>query len=429
MRLIVNMAAMVGAVWVLWMAYTLVAPEREDELPSNLVGQPLESVSGIVDVIAQYFGVPVSTNSQVEPLFNGDQFFPPMLEAIHSAEDSIDFLTFIYWTGDIADEFAEALAEAAKRGVTVRVILDGFGSFDIKDGLVQLMQSAGVEVAWYHPLQWYDIRRLNKRTHRKTLIIDREIGFTGGAGIAAEWTGTASKASEWRDNHFRITGSAVQDLETAFAQNWLSASGEMLVYEQEIDSSLSPPDEQTPTERLLTLSTSPQDGISSIALVYWTAITSATQRVDISTPYFLPDLSLKQTMIDAANNGLDIRLLLPGEHNDSVLIRTASVAYYKELLEAGVRIFEFQTSMMHTKLMLLDDDVSIFGSANFDNRSFSLNSETILISDSQPLFQQLHDKFEKDLEEATEITLESDVLPSGIDWLLSQAALLLREQL
>ena len=429
MRLIVNIFAIVGAVWILWLSYTLVAPEQEDQLPSVLVGQPLESASGIVDVIAQYFGVPISTNSQVEPLFNGDQFFPSMLEAIHSAKDSIDFLTFIYWSGDIASEFAEALAEAAQRGVKVRVILDGYGSYEIEDSLVASMRSAGVEVAWYHPLQWYDVRRLNKRTHRKILVVDGEVGFTGGAGIAYEWTGTASNPSEWRDNHFKISGSTVKHLETAFTENWLSASGEMLVPEPGIDSSLTLQNQQIATERLLTLSTSPHDGISSIALVYWTAIMGAKRRVDISTPYFLPDLSLKQAMMDAASNGLDIRLLVPGEHNDSTLIRTASVAYYKELLEAGVRIFEFQTTMMHVKLMLLDDEVSIFGSSNFDNRSFSLNNETILIADSKPLFQQLHDQFEKDLEQAIEITLESDVLPRGIDWFLSHAALLLREQL
>ena len=429
MRLIVKLAATVGAVWILWSSYTLVAPEREDQLPSVLVGQPLEPVSGIVDVIAQYFGVPIATDSHVEPLFNGNQFFPPMLEAIRSAKDSIEFLTFIYWSGDIAHEFAESLAEAAQRGVVVRVILDGYGSYEIEDGLVALMQSAGVEVAWYHPLQWYDVRRLNKRTHRKILVVDREVGFTGGAGIAAEWTGTASNPSEWRDNHFKISGSAVQYLISAFVEDWLSATGQMLVPELKIRSSQTPLNEQTPTDRLLTLSTSPQDGISPIALVYWTAIESARRRLDISTPYFLPDLSLKQAMIDAASDGLEIRLMVPSEHNDSTLIRTASVAYYKELLEAGVRIFEFQTTMMHTKLMLLDNEVSIFGSSNFDNRSFSLNNETIMIADSKPLFQQLHDQFEKDLEQATEITLQSEVLPRGIDWLLSNAALLLREQL
>ena len=429
MRLIRNLAAVVGAVWILWLGYTLAAPEQEDQLPSVLAGEPLESVSAIIDVVAQHFNVPVSTNSQVEPLFNGDQFFPPMLEAIHSAKHSIDFLTFIYWEGDIADKFAEALSEAAQRGVAVRVILDGYGSYEIKDGLVASMQSAGIEVAWFHPLQWYDVRRLNNRTHRKIMVIDGEVAFTGGAGIASEWTGTASDPSQWRDNHFRITGSAVQNLESAFTDNWLSAAGELVVPEVETDSFHAVRDEQESTDRLVTLSTAPRQGMSPIALVYWTAIKGASQRVDISTPYFLPDPSLKQTIMDAAGSGLEIRLLVPGDHNDSVLIRTASVAYYKELLEAGVRIFEFQTTMMHTKLMLLDDEVSIFGSSNFDNRSFSLNNETILIADSKPLFQQLHDQFEKDLEQAKEITLESDVLPSGIDWLLSHAALILREQL
>lgn len=425
----VSLFAGIGLVWVLWLGYALVAPEPEDELPQELVGNSLDSVSGIIDLLARHMGVPVSTGNRIEPLINGKEIFPAMLNAIEQAEHSIRFLTYVYWTGDIAEEFADALAAAAERGVTVRVIIDAYGGLRMDEALVDRMQASGVEVAWYHPFKWYNLRRLNNRTHRKVLVVDGGSGFVGGVGIAKEWTGDARDEDEWRDNHFAVSGSGVAYLDGAFAENWLNATGEMLISPEETTQALPNQSSVMETTRLLILPTSPSGNTSPIALTYWAALKSARRQVDISTPYFLPDPSLIETLEQVVKAGLVVRLLVPGELNDSPLLRMASLTTYERLLKAGVRIYEFQPSMMHTKLLLLDDSISIIGSANFDNRSFELNDEITLVADDKELVSRLRSSFDADLERSTEITLDSQVLPRGIDWLKAHSALMLREQL
>ncbi|MEO6361685.1 MAG: phospholipase D-like domain-containing protein [Caldimonas sp.] len=323
--------------------------------------------------LSHLLGPPVLAGNRAAVLLNGDAIFPPMLAAIRSAKQSITFETYIYWSGDIGKEFADALIERARAGVATHVLLDWLGSVKMDEKLLQEMKDAGVQVQRYHPPHWSHLSRLNNRTHRKLLVVDGRVGFTGGVGIAPSWTGNAQDPEHWRDTHFKVEGPVVGQMQAVFLDNWIKASGDVL-YGAKYFPQLAP----AGSVRAQMFSSSPSGGAESMQLMYLLAITAAARTIDLSAAYFVPDeLSLK-ALEQALKRGVRLRIVVPGEHIDSDVVRLASRAKWGPLLAAGATIAEYRPTMYHCKVMIVDGLLVSVGSTNFDNRSFRLNDEATL---------------------------------------------------
>jgi cardiolipin synthase len=313
---------------------------------------------------------PFVAGNKIDILLNGDQFYPAMLAAIEQAQKSITIEAYIYWAGQIGSRFAEALANKARSGVPVKILLDAVGSASISDDLLNVMQSGGCQVEWYRPVRWYNINRFNHRTHRKSLTIDGRIGFTGGAGIADHWLGNAEDPDHWRDTQVRMEGPAVTALQTGFARNWLETTGELISGVEYY-----PPPEPAGPLAIQSILSSPETGSSTLRIMYYLSIVSARKSIYIANPYFIPTDQAIEILIAAKRRGVDVKIMLSGEHNDSITARNNSTRLYGRLLEAGIEIYEYNRTMMHHKYMVCDDVWSTIGTANFDNRSFALNDE------------------------------------------------------
>ncbi|WP_418321206.1 phospholipase D-like domain-containing protein [Piscinibacter sakaiensis] len=318
-------------------------------------------------------GPPFITGNRVETLLNGDQIFPSMLAAIRQARSTITFETFIYWSGDIGKEFAEALIERSSNGVQVHVLLDWIGSSKMEDDVLDRMKKAGIEVNKFHPPHWSHLSRMNNRTHRKLLVVDGTVAFTGGVGIAPEWTGNAQDPAHWRDTHFRVEGPVVAQMQAVFLDNWVKVTGEVLNGKTFFPDL--PPVGDSPAQMF---SSSPSGGSESMQLMYLMAITAAKQSIDISAAYFVPDELMSQALVDAMKRGVKLRIVVPGEHIDSDTVRVASRGSWGPLLQAGATIAEYKPTMYHCKVMIVDRLLVSVGSTNFDNRSFRLNDEATL---------------------------------------------------
>jgi cardiolipin synthase len=347
-------------------------------------------------------GSSVQTGHWVQTLVNGNEIFPAMLEAIQGARNTVNLETYIYWSGDIADRFAEALSRKAKEGVRCHVLIDGIGGLKMRPELIETMKSAGVDVHIFRPVQWYTLDRVNNRTHRKVLVVDGRIGFTGGVGIADEWNGDARTPKEWRDNHYRVEGPAVAGLQSAFVENWLEATNEVLVGPDYF-----PQIEPTGKMAVQTVKSSSFSGSENVHLMLMLALAGATDHVRIAMAYFVPDEVSTAQLIEARHRGVDVDVMLPGEHIDSAAARSASRYHWGPLLEAGVRIWEFEPTMFHVKYVVVDDIWTTVGSANFDERAFSLNDEAN-ISVLDRGFAKTHiDMFERDRVRSREVTLDT----------------------
>ena len=318
-------------------------------------------------------GPPFLQGTKTRALLNGDEIFPPMLAAIRDAKVSISFETYIYWSGDIGREFASALAERARQGVKVHVLLDWVGSAKMDDSLVAEMAQAGVKVRRFHPPHWSHLGRLNNRTHRKLLVVDGRVGFTGGVGVAPQWTGRAQNPAHWRDTHFEVEGPVVAQMQSVFIDNWIKVTGEVL-HGADYFPVLAP----AGSEAAQMFSSSPSGGSESMQLMYLLAVTAATRSIDLSAAYFVPDPLTLQALVDALKRGVKLRIVVPGKHIDSDAVRAASRATWGPLLSAGATIAEYAPTMYHCKLMIVDGLLTSVGSTNFDNRSFRLNDEATL---------------------------------------------------
>jgi len=318
-------------------------------------------------------GPPFLQGTQARALLNGDEIFPPMLAAIRAAKVSITFETYIYWSGDIGRAFAGALAERARKGVKVHVLLDWVGSAKMDDSLVAEMAKAGVQVKRFHPPHWSHLGRLNNRTHRKLLVIDGRVGFTGGVGVAPQWTGRAQDPAHWRDTHFEVKGPVVAQMQSVFIDNWIKVTGDVL-HGPMYFPALAP---AGPAAAQM-FSSSPSGGSESMQLMYLLAVTAATRSIDLSAAYFVPDALTLQALVDALKRGVRLRIVVPGKHIDSDAVRGASRATWGPLLRAGATIAEYEPTMYHCKLMIVDGLLTSVGSTNFDNRSFRLNDEATL---------------------------------------------------
>jgi cardiolipin synthase A/B len=344
-------------------------------------------------------GAPITVGNDLELLINGDAIFPAFLDTIAGARRSVNLLTFVYWRGDIAHEIAGVLIERARAGVAVNVLLDAFGTAKMEPRLVRDMREAGVTVARFRPPKPYAIRRLNNRTHRKVLVADGEVGMIGGVGIAEEWTGDAQDPDHWRDTHVRVRGPIVRGLQGAFAENWLEATGDVLVGPDYL-----PPLQATDgSGPMQVVRSSAGVGDTNVEALYFLAIACARESLDLTAAYFAPRPAFVEALADAARRGVAVRILVPGPYIDKQFVRVAGRAVYQKLHEAGARIWEYGPTMLHAKTMTVDGEWSSVGSVNFDNRSFQLHDESTLCVQSREFAARLTEQFEQDLTVSEEI--------------------------
>ncbi len=351
--------------------------------------------------IAGSTGAPFVAGNRLDILNNGDEFFPAMLAEIRGADVSITIEAYIYWAGEIGLEFARALSDRARAGVRVKILLDAIGSSDIGDDIVRQLEDAGCQIAWYNPIRWYTLGRFNHRTHRKSLIIDGRVAFTGGAGIADSWLGHAQDAEHWRDIQIRLEGPAVTPLQTGFAQNWLETTRELVSGPTYYPVHL-------PAGQLsaLTLISSPVTGASTARILYYLSIVSARKSIWIANPYFVPDPAAMDTLIDAKKRGVDVRIMVSGERNENWLSRHNAVRLYGRLLEAGVEILEYDKTLLHHKTMVVDGVWATIGTTNFDSRSFAHNEENNVCFYDAQVAARLSAIFEEDVAHCRRLALD-----------------------
>ncbi len=345
-------------------------------------------------------GPPVLAGNRVQALQNGSEIFPAMLTAIRGAQRTISFESYIYWSGAIGASFAQALSDRARAGVRVHVLLDWVGSQKIEKELLDEMRAAGVQILMYHPLSWYQLARVNNRTHRKLLVVDGRIGFTGGVGIADKWDGNAQDADHWRDSHYRVEGPVVAQMQATFLDNWTKVSGELLHGAEYL-----PPiaeDGQMPAQMF---SSSPDGGADSMQLMYLLVTTAAAKTIDLASAYFVPDDLTSAALVDAMRRGVRFRLIVPGPIIDSDIVRRASRSTWGPLLAAGAEIREYQPTMFHCKVLIVDGLLVSVGSTNFDPRSFRLNDEANLNVYDAAFAAVQTAVFERDFAQSRPVTL------------------------
>jgi cardiolipin synthase len=369
----------------------------------------IESLYSVADpqfarTMGNLLGPPLEGGNSVVTLVNGDRIFPAMLEAIRAAKKTITFETYVYWSGDVGAAFTEALSEKAQQGVKVHAIIDPIGSDRIDHKYLQTMKDAGVEYVLYHGLRWYDLsstQRLNNRTHRKLLVVDGEVGFTGGVGIADEWKGDAQDDKHWRDTHYMLRGPAVAQLQAAFVDNWMETTGRVLHGEDYF-----PKLDQPGPLFAQVFKSSSSGGSESMELMYLLSIAAAQKNIRLASAYFVPDKLTTQALVDARKRGVVVQIIVPGPKIDMKVVRGASRARWGELLKAGVELYEYMPTMYHVKQMIVDDAWVSIGSANLDNRSFRLNDEANLnVLDGAFAAEQIK-VFDADLLKCRRITYE-----------------------
>jgi cardiolipin synthase A/B len=350
-------------------------------------------------------GAPPTEGNRVDVLRNGVEIFPAMLSAIEGARHTVDIVTFVYWRGSIARRFADALADAAERGCRVRVLLDAVGARKLDDELIEKMQAAGCDVRWFRPLVdggVPEIGTANHRTHRKILVCDSSVAFTGGVGIADEWDGDARNADEWRDTHVRIEGPAVAGLQAGFIDNWAD----------QVDDEFDPMAErpwsggQRGDSRMMVIRGSAETGASELWRMMLTLVSGASERLRIASAYFNPDQRLLEALRQASLRGVEVQVLVPGPHADKRFAQLAGEACYAELLDAGVDLRSYDTSMMHAKIVTVDRTIATIGSTNFNQRSTRLDEETNVLIFDRHVVSTFDEHFDDDLRTSTVVDPE-----------------------
>lgn len=396
----VYILAGIGVLALGMLSYNWLVPDQSEIAPRGMAVAPPLAARESVRALAANLDAPVVEGNAVDVLLNGDEIFPAMLDAIRASRHSVNLLTYIYWQGDVAREFADELAAAARRGVKVRVLVDAVGGGRMSPSLVGQLEAAGCSFAWFRPLRWYNLGRFNDRTHRKVMVVDGRIGFTGGVGIADVWSGHAQDPEHWRDDHFRVRGPVVRYLQGSFGVNWRQATGEVLA-----GAALFPDLEPAGNVQVVAIDAAPSLRVSTIGFSYWLFFHGARATIHVTTPYYVPDPRLHLGLMTAARRGVEATLLVPGPHTDSQIVSLASKTYYRELLEAGVAIHEYQPTMIHTKTVVVDGTIALIGSPNFDTRSFELNYEEALVACDRELAGQLDRTFGEDLARARRVSI------------------------
>ena len=339
----------------------------------------------------------VAGNS-ISTLVNGDEIFPAMLSAIRSAKRSINLETYVFWDGEVAKKFTAALSDRARAGVAVNLILDAQGTAKMGRENAAQLRNAGAQIVKYHSAFWPDPRRFNNRSHRKLLIVDGNVAFIGGAGIADLWAGNADSSKHWRDNHYKVTGPVVAQLQGSFVSSWIKTRGDVLH-----GSKYFPPLEDSGSLPAQAIRSGAH--YENLDLMYLLAIASAKRSLRIENAYFLPDDLVRKELVEAAKRGARVEIIVPGKKIDQKLVRSASRRHWPELLNAGIKIYEYQPTMLHTKLLIVDDKFVSVGSGNFDNRSIRLNDEANLDVLSTDFAAQQTQLFELDKKRSHQVSL------------------------
>jgi cardiolipin synthase A/B len=347
-------------------------------------------------------GPAIVPGNHVTDLENGDEIFPAMLAAIRGAQKTITFETYIYWEGQVGKAFAEALSERAHAGIPVNVTIDWAGSITMDEDQLLQMENAGVKVKRYRPLHWYNLARLNNRTHRKLLVVDGNVAFTGGVGIGDPWQGHAQDPDHWRDMHFRIEGPVVAQFQAAFNDNWIKTTGEVLN-----GNAYFPPTQPAGEMDAHLFISSPAGGSESMHLMYLMAIAASEHSIDLQAAYFIPDELIAKALVAARHRGVRIRVIVPGKNTDSDAARFASKAGWGPLLLAGIEIHEYDPTMFHNKMLIVDGELVSVGSTNFDLRSFRLNDEASLNVYDRAFATRMTEVFESDLKSTRRYTYQT----------------------
>ena len=383
-------------------------------LPPYILDQPNQGAldsQEFQDFLSIVTGAPVRP-ALVTRLHNGDEFYPAELDAIRQAHHTVNLEFYTFHPGQVADEMLQALAERARAGVEVRMTIDAAGSFGTPDSYFEPLRAAGGHVHWYHPIRLDSWQNANNRTHRKLLIVDGTVAFIGGAGIADHWLHSVKGAPVWRDTVFRVEGDAVAALTSVFAENWLEASGRILSGREKF--SIPTMSGGAPT---VVLAGTPHGGSTNVRTLFQIMIKSARTCLRITTPYFLPDRSARRALAQAARRGIQVQILTAGPHIDHPTILKLSRHSMRYLLNAGAEIYCYQPSMIHAKLMTVDHQWSVFGSVNFDHRSFALNDEVSQAVLDSALASTIESDFESDLRLSRRISLADvnhDTLFDGV---------------
>ena len=349
-------------------------------------------------LLEQTLGIPFTLGNTITVLKNGDRIFPAMINAISESKERVEFLTFVYWTGNIAHEFAKALADKAEEGIEVFVILDSFGAAKMPGELLKLMIEKGVQIEFFRPLTRWKFWKIDNRTHRKVLICDGEVAFTGGVGIASEWEGDASNEDEWRDTHFRIKGPAVFGLQAAFMENWIEA-GRPLKFDHSIKAEAN--SDQNVAVQVIRTSASVR--WSDIVMLYQVLILMARESIRITTAYFNPSPVIIDMLKEAASRGVNIQIMMPGKITDQEIAKIAGERSFDVLLEAGIELLYYQKTMLHAKIITIDGILSCIGSANFNHRSMLKDDEINVVFLDEQVAGELNDHFLEDLEQCEKV--------------------------
>jgi cardiolipin synthase len=351
--------------------------------------------------LAKLAGHPLTSGDSYTVLTNGDATFPAMLDAIAAARHRVSFEGYIYDSAtDVARRFTDAFVAAAQRGVEVRLVFDSFGA-KVSDEDADRLKQAGCKIGWFNKVRSRAIEEVNYRTHRKALIVDGEVAFVGGIGIADQWARDTEKERKWRDTHVKVAGPAATDIEAAFNENWIETGGVV-----EPDVIPHDPRPRGPASSIVVWS-SPEGGTNALKLIYLLAIAAARESIDIQSPYLITDASTEWSLSDARRRGVRVRMLVEGDITDAKPVKFAGRAQYERLMKLGIEISEYQPAMMHTKAFVVDDVMSIVGSANFDNRSFELNDELNVAVFDRGVASRLRSDFESDLKRSTRLDLET----------------------
>ena len=376
-----------------------------------------------LSTLAGVTGVPMLPGNRLQIYNNGDEFYPAILDAVRNAQFSITMEQYIFATSTIAREFAEACAERAQQGVRVKLLVDAVGSGSLSAEIIRILQSSGCELRWFHPIRWYNLHRVNNRTHRKSIILDGQTAFTGGAGLDDHWRGNARNHREWRDLQIRIDGPAVTPLQTGFAFNWLVTTGEVITGPRYY-----PVLEPAEGIEVQTVLSSPKGDMYTASILYQLAIQCSRQSIYITNPYFVPSDQTITLLEEAVARGVQVKVIAPGAHNDSWWARMNIVRLYGKLLRAGVEIYEYEPAMIHQKTMLVDHIWATVGTANFDDRSFRLNEESNVCFYDPDLVAQLRKIFFDDLAKSHRV-VEEDWTSRGLRHRVAElAASLIQDQ-
>ena len=409
-----------GALAVVMVTSALFLPDFHE--PDFLVGADPDAESPeFIDLLVSALNVPVLRGSSARILQNGDAFFPAMLDAIRNARETVNFQCYIWESGEISDQFIEAFTGAARRGVEVRVLIDAFGAIKFKDRDRERLREAGVKLEFFRPIRWYNMVRVFRRSHQRAITVDGSIGFTGGAAVADKWVGNADSPEHWRDSMTMVTGALVSGVQTAFGNDWVYCCGEILAGPRFFPQPPTGPDETGGSPPIgFAVVSSPSDAEQPIRICHWLGFRAARKRLYISNSYFIPDKRLRKVVMERSRAGVDVRILVPGSKTDAKPVRLAGQTHYEELLAAGVRIYEYQPTMMHAKVVVVDGIWSVVGSANMDERSMELNEENVLAIRDAGLAAEIERGLLEDFDRSKEFELERWRRRPRYRWLLER---------